>query len=203
MNRPRSDIGPTDAALLHQAQRGRQAALAELIARYQDRVYNTCYRLCQDPGEALDLAQTTFMRAIQALPRFEQRANFYTWLFRIAVNLAFSRRRAERCRQTLSLDQPSADGRCHDPPAGDNGGNPGHGLEREETRQRVEAALARLDPQFRVAVVLKDVEDMDYAAIAEILAVPVGTVKSRIYRGRAQLRVLLAEERTELGVQPS
>ena len=203
VNRQPVHPGPSDAALVRQAQDGVAEAFAELVSRYQDRLYNTCYRLCNDDAEALDLTQTTFLKALEALPRFEARANFYTWLFRIAVNQAFSQRRARRYRRTASLDELDERGHWREPAAPAEQHNPSRSVEREEARQQVQAALARLDPEFRAAVVLKDIESMDYASIAEILEVPVGTVKSRIYRGRMMLRELLVEGRTEVGRKPA
>lgn len=199
MNRQPVDIGPNDGALVAQAQRGVSEAFAELVTRYQDRVYNTCYRLCHDPAEAADLTQGTFLKALESLPRFEARSSFYTWLFRIAVNLAFSQRRDRQRRRTVPLDDPDESGRADGraPPAAPH--DAAQELEQRETRERVAGALARLDPEFRAAVVLKDIEDLDYATIAEILEVPIGTVKSRIYRGRMMLREMLTEERTKRG----
>ncbi len=199
VNRQTADTGPDDAELVQRAQRGGAEAFAELVSRHQDRVYNTCYRLCHDHATALDLTQTTFLKALEALPRFEARSSFYTWLFRIAVNAAFSERRARRRRQTVSLDDPDASGRGRESAAPPERHDAARTAERKEMYQQVEAALDRLEPEFRVAVVLKDIENMDYATIAEILEVPVGTVKSRIHRGRLMLRDLLTSERTELG----
>ena len=203
VNRQPADIGPSDTALVRRAQRGRPEAFAELVARYQDRVYNTCYRLCRDDAEALDLTQSTFLKALESLPRFESRSKFYTWLFRIAVNLAFSQRRNRQRRRTVSLENPGGQGGSWEPAASAERHDVSQEIEQREASERVQAALARLEPEFRAAVVLKDIENMDYATIAEILEVPVGTVKSRIYRGRMMLRQLLTEERTELGSQPA
>lgn len=189
MNRHPADPGASDVHLVRQAQQGSPDAFAALVARYQDRVYNTCYRLCRDEAEALDLTQTTFLKALEALGRFEARSSFYTWLFRIAVNEALSQRRSQRRRPVVSLDDGLPPARHaladrHDV---------SRGLEQAELHEQLEHALLQLEPEFRVAVVLKDIEDLDYAAIAEILQVPIGTVKSRIYRGRMLLRDLLAK----------
>ena len=196
MNRKNSDFGLRDGELVRQAQRGAAEAFAELVARYQDRVYNTCYRLCHNHDDALDLTQTTFVKALENLPRFEARAEFYTWLFRIATNLALSERRSRRRRPSVPLDNPDSHGRLHEP---SERHNVAERIEQKEMHQRVEEALERLEPEFRVAVVLKDIEGLDYATIATILEVPLGTVKSRIHRGRLMLREMLTQERTELG----
>jgi RNA polymerase sigma-70 factor (ECF subfamily) len=191
---------PSDAELVSRAQRGDPTAFSELVERYQDRVYNLCYRMCHNHADALDLAQSTFLRALQALPRFEVRAKFFTWLFRIAVNQALSHRRARRRQPTLSLRwSDDEDERPFEPPAVDDD-DPSQTMARSELHARLEAALGKLDEEFRAAVVLRDVEELDYAAIAEILEVPVGTVKSRIYRGRMMLRELLEQEEPQVGI---
>ena len=186
---------PTDADLVLRAQRGEAAALSELVIRYQDRVYNTCYRMCRNHADALDLTQTTFVRALEALPRFEIRASFFTWLYRIAVNLTLSQRRAQR-RPMLRLHGPDEEDRPLEPAAAE--GDPAADVEQQELRERLEEALAQLDAEYRAAVILRDVEGLDYAAIAEILEVPTGTVKSRIFRGRMMLRELLEQKDRQL-----
>ncbi len=191
---------PSDAELVSRAQRGDPAAFSELVVRYQDRVYNTCYRMCHNHADALDLTQTAFLKAFEALPRFELRAGFFTWLFRIAVNLTLSHRRARSRRPTLSLHWSDDDEeRPFDPPAANDSDDPAEHAGRVELHQRLEAALGELDEEFRAAVVLRDVEELDYATIAEILDVPAGTVKSRIHRGRLMLRRLLEQEEPQVG----
>ncbi|MFO0838942.1 MAG: sigma-70 family RNA polymerase sigma factor [Phycisphaerae bacterium] len=183
-----------ESGLVERAKRGDAGAAAALIERYQDRVYNTCFRMCRNHADALDMAQTVFVKVLEALPRFETRSSFYTWLFRIAVNVVLSERRRRRVRGAQSLDaSPESD---IPPPArgADDDARPSRSAELSELRTQLEAALARLDDEFRIAVVLKDVEGMDYAAIAAILNVPVGTVKSRIHRGRQMLREFLGSE---------
>lgn len=194
MNRAEGGIGPSDADLVRQAREGDADAFAVLVARYQDRVFNTCYRLCHDHADALDLTQSAFLKALEALPRFEARANFYTWIYRIAVNLALSARRASRRRRHASLDDPDACERPRVVAAPPERFDVARGAAERELVERLEQALAKLEAPFRVAVVLKDIEGMDYATIAEILKVPVGTVKSRIHRGRLMLRELLETE---------
>ncbi|MBN2446390.1 MAG: sigma-70 family RNA polymerase sigma factor [Phycisphaerae bacterium] len=198
MNRSAGDNAAAEAELVRSAQAGDHDAFAALVARYQDRIFNTCFRMCHNHADALDLTQTAFLKALEALPRFDARARFYTWLFRIAVNLTLSHRRQQKRRHTASLDAVHGDGRMPEPAARPDAAAQRRGPEQEELRGRVEHALAQLDDEFRIAVVLKDVEDMDYATIGEILEVPLGTVKSRIYRGRMLLRQLLSAEKVHL-----
>lgn len=184
----------SDAALVSSAQRGDTAAFDALVGRYQDRIYNLCYRICGNEADAQDLAQTTFLRAFQALPHFEARSAFYTWIFRIATNLAISHLRKRSRAAVASLDATGRDCEPIDPPADARRSDPHRQAEHGEQLRKVETALARLPTEFRVAVVLNDIEQMDYATIASVLGVPVGTVRSRIFRGRTMLRAMLAEE---------
>lgn len=201
MNRAADRTRPTDAELVLRAQRGDPSAFGELVVKYQDRVYNTCYRMCHNHADALDLTQSAFLKALEALPRFQVRARFFTWLFRIAVNLTLSHHRAQRRRPTLSLRHfDDDDGRRFEPAAPDGNHEPSRHAEQVELHRRLAAALDHLDEEFRAAVVLRDVEGLDYPTIAEILQVPVGTVKSRIHRGRMMLRDLVEQEERRLGV---
>ncbi|MCG3125869.1 MAG: ECF RNA polymerase sigma factor SigW [Phycisphaerae bacterium] len=184
------DVGGVDAYLVRCAQRGDTSAFGQLVTKYQDRVFNTCYRMCHDHAEALDLAQSAFVKAYESLARFEGKSSFYTWMFRIAVNVVISSRR--RRRTAMSLDQPGR---------GESGRREVAAAEedvdansvRDELRERLEAALERLPDEFRVVVVLKDVEGLDYAEIAEVIGAPIGTVKSRLHRGRSMLREWLTD----------
>ncbi len=183
-----------DDALVRRARRGDDEAMSQLVKRYQDRVYNAVYRMCGHEADALDLTQSTFLKAFAAIGRFEARSGFYTWLFRIAVNLTLSHRRSVRRRgRVLSLDAAGGDGEYREPPADEAAPPAFAAAERGELRERLEAALDGLDEEFRAAVVLKDIEEMEYAEIAEVLEVPIGTVKSRIHRGRTMLRKMLGE----------
>ncbi len=183
-----------DAALVQQARHGDVSAFERLVLRYQDRLVNTCWRLSGSREDAEDLAQEAFLKAFAALNGFQRRSGFYTWLFRIAVNLAVSHRRRTGRRSTLSLHEvePARDrtdsgshrpGPCEDPAAA---------LGRREVQSCVEAALETLDDDQRAVLVLRDVEGFDYREIAAILEVSVGTVKSRLHRARMALREKLA-----------
>lgn len=198
MNRVTGEIDVQDAELIARAQRGDGVAFGMLVSRYQDRIYNTCYRMCHHADDAADLTQTAFVKAFEALPRFEARANFFTWLYRIAVNLVLSERRTRQRRPRLVRETAEDDGQRYEPPAA-AADDPRRPLLAAERRRSVEAALQRLDEEFRAAVILSDIEELDYATISEILDVPVGTVKSRIHRGRMMLRDLLKRELEDRG----
>lgn len=198
MNRDQSDTHARESDVVRRAQRGDAAAVAQLVSCYQDRLFNTCVRLCGNQADALDLAQTTFLRALEALPEFRAGSGFFTWLYRIAVNQFIAQRRGERRRSELLAEHIRSDARrrLDDGP----GSAPAEEAERRELAARVQRALLQLDEEFRVAVVLRDVDGLDYGEIAKVTQAPVGTVKSRIHRGRSMLReILAAESRRTIG----
>jgi len=183
-----------DEALVEQVREGDTGAFGRLVTRHQDRVLNTCWRICGNAEDAQDLAQETFLNALQAIGSFQRKSRFYTWLFRIAVNVSISYRRRRAKRIALSLhgrdgawrsDHQAAklvgrvSSEADDPPAR---------LSAQETERRLLQSLEQLDDDHRAVVVLRDIEGMDYHQIAEILEVPAGTVKSRLHRARMDLR---------------
>ncbi len=179
-----------DAQLVQQVQAGRTDAFGDLVRKYQDRVFNTCWRICGNLEDARDIAQDAFIKALEGLSNFRGESGFYTWLFRIAVNLALTHRRDAARRRTLSMESALAGtqaeelaGRIADPnPIGD-----GEEKDRTEMMSCVARALHNLDDEQRAVVVLRDMEGFDYVEIADILGVPPGTVKSRLHRARAAL----------------
>ncbi|HVT81315.1 MAG TPA: sigma-70 family RNA polymerase sigma factor [Phycisphaerae bacterium] len=191
-----------DQQTLAQLRRGNWSAMEQLVSRYQDRLYVTILRMVNHPEDAADLVQETFVRAMQAVARFEGKSTLYTWLFRIAVNLAISHRRASQYRAAASLDAGSeeedAGSGVNRQAAGlrrqlaqDTEDDPAERVERQMEYERLQGALARLDPEFKAVIVLRDIEECDYDQIAAILDVPVGTVKSRLFRARCALREAL------------
>ena len=188
-----------DASLVDRVKKGDMEAFADLVAKYQDRVYNLMLRMSGQTADAEELTQDAFLRALERIGQYHGRSGFYTWLFRVAANLALSRRRRAARVQFHSLDATDDDGngrtqadnltaamaRRRDP-------SPEDAAMKSESRQRVLAALGELDDEFRLAVVLCDIEQMDYATAAEVAGVPLGTIKSRLHRGRCLLRTRLA-----------
>ena len=181
-----------DAALLDQCRRGDMEAFGAMVQKYQDRVFNAVLRMCGNRDDAEELCQETFVKALENLSGFRQASGFYTWLFRIAVNLTISRRRRGGRVKFHSLDSvESGDDdvpRRRDAVADPRGSDPGVLVENADVNRCVLKALEELDEEFRVAVVLRDVEGMNYEQIAQILEIPVGTVKSRLYRARSTLQ---------------
>ncbi len=189
-----------EASLVRSVQAGDVQAYGQLIVRYQDRVFNTVWRICRDPEDARDLTQEAFLKALRAIDRFQGQSAFYTWLFRIAVNLALSHRKKAKLRLVASLNEDRDDSGTGRPmsaaeriadyrtPA------PARAAELAETRERVVAALDAIDEQHRAVIILRDIEGFDYQRIADVLEVKVGTIKSRVHRARAALQLEL--ERT-------
>ena len=191
-SRPPGEPESDDLSTVQRVQAGDMAGFADLVAKYQDRVFNTCWRICGHLEDARDLTQEAFLKALKSIGSFRAESGFYTWLFRIAVNLAVSHRRREGYRAAQSLDS-SGDGMAS------AGGlrlvvpeEAGAKMERRELHSLVVNAIQALDTDQRAVVVLRDVEGMDYRQIGELLDISPGTVKSRLHRARCALRKTLA-----------
>ena len=163
------------------------------MSRHQDRLYNTVLRLLDQPEDARDVVQEAFLHAYQSLRSFKGDARFFTWLYRIAVNAAISHKRKKRLVLRLA---PTVDGEGGIDPLDPHETNrPGHALEMAEQEKRVHEALARLSSEHRSVLVLKDMDGMKYEEMADVLNVPIGTIRSRLHRARLELReILLADE---------
>jgi RNA polymerase sigma-70 factor (ECF subfamily) len=192
-----------DLDLLRKAQHGDRASYGQLVVAYQDRLYNAILRLVGDADEARELSQEAFTRGLMKLESFRGDASPYTWLFRIGVNLAISHLRKVQRHRVFSLDAPprNGNGRHDDDQAssladrvsegGLSGGSavlPPEDLERKELHGQVLAALGRLDAEYRAVLVMRDIEGFDYQQMAEVLDLPLGTLKSRLFRARLALR---------------
>jgi len=187
-----------DAALVERSQKGDMEAFGTLVAKYQDRVFNMVYRMCGRREDAEELAQEAFLKALEKMAQFRGQSRFYTWLFRIAANLVISHRRRGVRIKFQSLSAPEELGRTQagtltTPTAAGRELSPPDAAMSAETQRRVALALEELDDEMRIMVVLRDVEDMDYSQMAEVLGVPVGTVKSRLHRARLALKEKLAD----------
>jgi RNA polymerase sigma-70 factor (ECF subfamily) len=173
-----------DHGLIEAARAGRTEAFGLLVRRYQDRLYPTVFRLTGCPEEAQDVLQEAFLRAYTKLGRFRGGSSFYTWLYRIAVNLALS---ARRRRPRAPLGDGCRDGAAG--PAADPAEyDPSLPLERTERDRLIQEALNALAPDHRAVVVLKEYDGLRYEEIGVVLGVPVGTVRSRLHRARCELR---------------
>jgi len=187
-SRPDGDPGQgIDVALVEQAVRGELAAFNQLVIRHQDHLFALVYRLVPDRDQAADVVQEAFFSAYRAIDSFRG-GSVRSWLSRIAVNAAMDLQRARRRRP--SQPYPELEDESWQPPAEGIGEPESHSLAGERTRALSEA-LARLPFEQRNCIVLFDVEGYDYGEIARIMGVSVGTVKSRIHRGRVALRAIL------------
>jgi RNA polymerase sigma-70 factor (ECF subfamily) len=172
-----------DAQLIDEAIAGDSAAFGQLVIRYQDRLYNTLVHVVGSTDTAYDVVQDALVRAFVKLETFERSSAFYTWLYRIAFNVAISRRRREK--PAVSVEQ-SRETSGHEPV--DNGDPPAARLEQQERAVQVRTALATLTEEHRAILILREVDGCPYEQIAEILDLPIGTIRSRLHRARLQLR---------------
>ena len=184
-------IAFADDVLVERTRRGDMHAFGLLVAKYQDRLFNLVCRMCPNRQDAEELTQEALVRALEKMWQFNRQSQFYTWLFRIAVNLVIShRRRASRIRWQSLGDQQQADQMLRPTRSVDS---PEAVAMTAELNRRLEQALEGLDDEFRALIVLRDIEEMNYNQIAEVLEVPVGTVKSRLHRARCALREELGD----------
>ncbi len=177
-----------DLSLARACRAGRTESYGVLVRNCQDRLYPTILRLMGSPEDAQDVLQDAFVRGFEKLDQFNGDSSFYTWIYRIAVNLALSRFRKRRLGGVLRSWDRRSDRMDHDPPDRSPEADPSHETERAEREAAVAAALDELAPEQRAVVVLKDFDGRRYEEISEILNIPIGTVRSRLSRARSQLR---------------
>lgn len=180
-----------DPELVRRCQEGDHQAFRALVERYEGRIYNLACSIVADREEARDAAQTAFIRAYQALPGFRADAGFYTWLYRIAVNVCLNAVQKERRRRdSTSLDDLLETGHFTPEQLWERR-TPHNDLERLRLQEIIREIMGRLSPDHRLVIVLKDIEGLSQEEISETLSCSVGTVKSRLSRARAHLRDLL------------
>jgi RNA polymerase sigma-70 factor (ECF subfamily) len=172
-----------DLPWIEAACRGDSAAFGRLVRKYQDRLVGALNHVCGSHDEAEDVAQEAFVQAYVKLSSFAGDSQFYTWLYRIAVNSAISRRRKRREETSVDRTRETTGDEPHDgtEQAEDR-------LLREERAVLVQRALARLSDEHRTILVLREIENCDYEQIAQVFEIPVGTVRSRLHRARLQLK---------------
>ncbi|MBV8834866.1 MAG: sigma-70 family RNA polymerase sigma factor [Acidobacteriaceae bacterium] len=185
-----SGISEEDARILRGLRAGIEDAYEELIQRYEQPIYSLIYRLLGNQSDACDVVQEVFLKVFRSVNSFRERSSLRTWIYRIAINEAHNHRRwfVRHCRREVSLEREGSE---HDSAlelAQDPGRSPYELALDGETRSLIEHALTRINPLFRTAVVLRDIQNLSYEEIAEILQISLGTVKSRIVRGRDALR---------------
>lgn len=185
--------------LVRAAAGGDEEAFAQLVALHEKKVYNLALRMCGNPEDAWDAAQEAFLAAWRGLPAFRGEAGFSTWLYRLTSNAAIDLlRRTKRQRGESSLDDEALG-----IDAVDRAPSPQERAEESELRGAVTEGLARLTDSHRQALVLREVQELSYEEIAQVLEVDLGTVKSRISRARSALRKILQESGNLSGYLPS
>jgi len=185
--------GPSEIderALIQRCIAGDATAFEPLVEKYRQRVWRLAYQVLHDREEAWDVAQEAFVRAFHSLPSFRGQSAFYTWLFRITVNVATDRHRQRGAQaRAFGPERVSEEEWARTTP--DPGGGPEQQAARKEQRERIRSALDALPPKARTIIMLSDVEGLSYREIAEVLNCPIGTVMSRLHNARKRLKALL------------
>ena len=176
-----------DDELIDAVLAGDRTAYDQLVLRYQDRLFGSLTHITGSPDDAQEVAQEAFVQAYLKLAGFHRKAAFYTWLYRIAFNLAVSRGRKKRERTSLDglREEAGLDPQAEQPAVEAE-------MESQERTALVHQALSQLGDEYRQVMVLRELEGFDYQKIAEVVDIPVGTVRSRLFRARLQLKELLA-----------
>ncbi len=180
-----NEIGPAndDVKWIERSLAGDTEAFGRLVSKYQNRLYNSMVHYLRDEIEAEDVVQESFVLSFTRLASFRRHSSFYTWLYRIAFNTAISRQRRRRPRVSIERDLGEAGTKLDD-----EGPPPEARLETEERASVLMAALERLSEEHRLILVLREMDEMSYEEISEILDLPIGTVRSRLHRARGQLK---------------
>ena len=179
-----SELAVTDdERLIRQALAGHSESFEQLVLKYQDRLFNTIVQVVGHAEDARDIVQESLVQAFLKLESFRGESALFTWLYRIAFNVAMCHTRRRRPVQSVERLRQSS----HFDPA-DRGDGPAESLERRERCAQVQEALARLSEEHRAVLVLREIDGCCYDTIAEVLAIPVGTVRSRLHRARVQMK---------------
>jgi RNA polymerase sigma-70 factor, ECF subfamily len=184
-------ISEEEARILRGLRAGIEGAYQELIDRYEQPIFNMVYRLLGNQTDACDVVQEVFLKVFRSVHSFREQSSLRTWIYRIAVNEAHNHRRwfARHCRREVPIEKDRGPDYDYSVElAQDPGRSPYDQALDSETRAMVERALTKINPLFRTAVVLRDIQNMSYEEIADILQISLGTVKSRILRGREALK---------------
>ncbi len=171
-----------DATLVRRCLGGDRDAFAQLVARYERPVFNAALRLLREPADAMDAAQTTFLKAYEHLASYDPSFKFYSWLYRIAVNESLDTLSSRKCFEDIDHEHEHAD----------ESPGPDRQVEGQQARWALEEALMRLTPDLRTVIVLRHFMHLSYEDMGDILLVPAKTVKSRLYSARQALRDRLA-----------
>lgn len=177
----------TDIELVDSARDGNRQAMDDLLRRHHDRVFAVCRRITGNDADAADASQEALISIVRSLAKFDGRSSFSTWVYRIATNASLDELRRRRRRPAVG----STESIGHDPAHDLVDPDAGMRIDVVSERMAIDVALADLAEDFRIPIVLRDLTGLDYGEIAEVLGIPIGTVKSRIARGRANLSIRL------------
>jgi RNA polymerase sigma-70 factor (ECF subfamily) len=186
-----------DSELVRQSRQGNSAAIERLILKYQDRIYNVILKICADPNDAAELTQETFVKIIENIDKFQGKSKFYTWAFRIAVNLTlnYCQRNTKLMFSSLDVEKGQNENQTKHTLKeflrDDSSPDPVAVAQNKELCDLTIRALMKLDEPQRMVVVLRDIEGMNYTQIADVLNIELGTVRSRLSRARGRLRRIL------------
>jgi RNA polymerase sigma-70 factor (ECF subfamily) len=193
---PLAQVDVSELDLVKQCQAGRTEAFDQLVARYRTRVFAMIYNMVHNEQDAWDLAQESFIKAWKSIGRFRGRSSFYTWIYRIVMNVTIDWLRKKQIKgggaefddaielkeiEPASRTVPKADPLPH------------QRMERDEIRARIDKAIAQISPEHRAVILMKEIEDMQYHEIAEALGCSIGTVMSRLFYARKKLQNLLRD----------
>lgn len=168
--------------------KGNQDAFEDIVTFFQHRLYHVCYRMLGNAQEAEDIAQEAFVRAYVNIHTFDQKRKFSTWLFRIATNLCIDRIRKKKPDYYLDAEVPGTEGLDMYSQLAASGELPEEEVEKMEMQQRVQYEISRLPDKYRSVIILRYMEELSLQEIGDILELPLGTVKTRVHRGREVLR---------------
>jgi RNA polymerase sigma-70 factor (ECF subfamily) len=192
---PSDAVEPSDAELVKRCQEGDSSAYNELVTRYRNKAFTMVFGMVQNEQDAWDLAQEGFLKAWRSIHRFKGESSFYTWLYRIMTNVTIDSLRRKGIHGETEFDDRIA------PATVDPGSRttpssvplPHKKLEQIEIRQRIDDAISKLSPEHRAVIVMKEIEDLQYSEIAEILGCSIGTVMSRLFYARKKMQSLLRD----------
>ena len=184
-----------DLDLVKQAQAGDTGAFDQLVSRYRNRIFGMIYNMVHNEQDAWDLAQDSFLKAWKSIARFRGQSSFYTWIYRIVMNVTIDWLRKKQVRGGAEFDDAiqlkEIDPAARTVPHAD--ALPHERMEHKEIRSRIDAAIAQLSPEHRAVILMKEIEDMQYHEIAESLGCSIGTVMSRLFYARKKLQNLLRD----------
>jgi len=180
-----------DLKTIRRCKRGEEKAFAEILGRYRGAIYNLCYRMTRNSEDARDLGQEVFIKVFNLLDRFDESYAFSSWLFRIATNHCIDHLRRNRLRFVALEGTSGQDGEEYELQLPDGGPEPDMVLQRKEAMARLEEVVADLPPHYKTITLLRHDQQLSYEEIAQILQLPIGTVKARIHRGRNMIQQML------------